>query len=95
VKHASRPAIFKERQTAPELILCTVRWYLRYALSFRDVEELLAERGLAADYTTVWRGVQRYGPERMCCNFENCNEGSPRKWTAGSQDANSNSWSMK
>ena len=47
---------------APELILCAVRWYLRYSLSLRDVEELLAERGLAADHTT-WRWVQRYGPE--------------------------------
>src|SRR5690348_547714 len=63
MKHASRPAIFKWRQTAPELILCAVRWYLRYSLSLRDVEELLAERGLAADHTTIWRWVQRYGPE--------------------------------
>jgi transposase-like protein len=63
VKQASRPAIFKWRQTAPELILCAVRWYLRYSLSLRDVEELLAERGLAADHTTIWRWVQRYGPE--------------------------------
>src|SRR6202163_2787047 len=62
-KQATRPAIFKWRQTAPELILCAVRWYLRYSLSLRDVEELLAERGLAADHTTIWRWVQRYGPE--------------------------------
>jgi transposase, IS6 family len=40
-----------------------VRWYLRYSLSLRDVEELLNERGLEADHTTVWRWVQRYGPE--------------------------------
>jgi hypothetical protein len=40
-----------------------VRWYLRYSLSLRDVEELLAERGLEADHTTIWRWVQRYGPE--------------------------------
>jgi IS6 family transposase len=63
VNNATRPAIFKWRQTAPELILCAVRWYLRYSLSLRDVEELLAERGLAADHTTIWRWVQRYGPE--------------------------------
>jgi len=63
VTNATRPAIFKWRQTAPELILCAVRWYLRYSLSLRDVEELLAERGLAADHTTIWRWVQRYGPE--------------------------------
>ncbi len=63
MKQATRPAIFKWRQTAPELILCAVRWYLRYSLSFRDLEELLTERGLVADHTTIWRWVQRYGPE--------------------------------
>ena len=40
-----------------------MRWYLRYSLSFRDVEELFSERGLEADHTTIWRRVQRYGPE--------------------------------
>ena len=40
-----------------------VRWYLQYSLSYRDVEELLEERGLEADHTTVWRWVQHYGPE--------------------------------
>jgi IS6 family transposase len=60
---ATRPSIFKWRQTEPALILCAVRWYLRYSLSLRDVEELLLERCLEADHTTVWRWVQRYGPE--------------------------------
>ena len=45
------------------LIVCAVRWYLRYSLSLRDVEELLDERGLKADHTSVWGWVQRYGPE--------------------------------
>ena len=63
MKKTIRPAIFKWRQTEPEVILCAVRWYLRYSLSFRDVEELLSERGLEADHTTIWRWVQRYGPE--------------------------------
>jgi transposase, IS6 family len=58
-----RPAIFKWRQTEPGFILCAVRWYLRYSLSLRDVEELLEERGLNVDHTTVWRWVQCYGPE--------------------------------
>jgi len=57
----TRPKIFKWRQTEPVLILCAVRWYLRYSLSLRDVEELLEERGLEADHTAVWRWVQRYG----------------------------------
>jgi transposase-like protein len=59
----TRPAIFKWRQTESGLILCAVRWYLRYSLSLRDVEELLEERGLNVDHTTVWRWVQYYGPE--------------------------------
>ncbi len=59
----TRPAIFKWRQTESGIILCAVRWYLRYSLSLRDVEELLEERGLNVDHTTVWRWVQCYGPE--------------------------------
>ena len=54
---------FKWRHFAPEIILLAVRWYLRYSLSLRDVEELLAERGLEVDHTTIWRWVQRYAPE--------------------------------
>jgi transposase-like protein len=46
----------------PELITVAVRWYLRYGLSFRDVEELLAERGVAVDHVTVYRWVQRFTP---------------------------------
>ena len=63
MKKAIRPTIFKWRQTEPELILCAVRWYLWYSLWFRDVEDLLSERGLEADHTTIRRWVQRYGPE--------------------------------
>jgi transposase-like protein len=40
-----------------------VRWYLRYALSYRDLEEMMRERGLSLDHTTIYRGVQRYAPE--------------------------------
>src|SRR5260370_1831969 len=40
-----------------------VGWYLRFSLSYRDVEELLQERGMSADHVTVWRWVQRYAPE--------------------------------
>ena len=63
MKKVIRPAIFKWRQTEPKLILCAVRWHLRYSLSLRDVEELLSERGLEAVHPTIWRWVQRYGPE--------------------------------
>jgi IS6 family transposase len=46
-----------------EVIVVAVRWYLRYGLSYRDVEELLAERGLTVDHVTVYRWVQRFTPE--------------------------------
>ena len=39
-----------------------VRWYLRFGLSYRDVEELLAERGVEVDHVTVYRWVQRFAP---------------------------------
>ena len=55
--------LFKWRQFEPEVILLAVGWYLRFSLSYRDVEELLAERGVHADHVTVWRWVQRYAPE--------------------------------
>src|SRR5712672_659764 len=55
--------LFKWRQFEPEMILLAVGWYLRFSLSYRDVEELLAERGLRADHVTVWRWVQRYAPK--------------------------------
>ena len=55
--------LFKCRQFEPEVILLAVGWYLRFSLSYRDVEELLAERGLLVDHVTVWRWVQRYAPE--------------------------------
>src|SRR5271168_1357669 len=55
--------LFKWRQFEPEVILMAVGWYLRFSLSYRDVEELLAERGLSVDHVTVWRWVQRYAPE--------------------------------
>ena len=67
----TRPAIFKWRQTEPGIILCAVRWYLRYSLSLRDVEELLEERGLDVDHTTVWRWVQDYGPDLGAATAKN------------------------
>jgi IS6 family transposase len=57
------PPLFKWRHFEADIILCAVRWYLRYALSYRDVEELMQERGVRVDHTTVFRWVQRYAPE--------------------------------
>lgn len=46
----------------PEAIVLAVRWYLRYSLSYREAEELLAERGVEVDHVTVFRWVQRFTP---------------------------------
>ena len=57
------PSPFKWRHFKPEIIVCGVRWYLRSAWSYRDVEELMLERDLSVDHATVFRWVQRYAPE--------------------------------
>src|SRR6185503_452061 len=54
---------FKWRHYESEIILLCVRWYLRYALSYRDLEEMMEERNLTVDHTTIYRRVQRYAPE--------------------------------
>jgi hypothetical protein len=46
---------FKWRHFEAEIILLCIRWYLRYALSYRDLEEMMLERGLAVDHTTIYR----------------------------------------
>src|SRR5437879_12357339 len=60
--NGSRPSIFRGRHFEPEIIATCVRWYLRFSLSLRNVEERMAERGLMVDHTTVWRWCQKYGP---------------------------------
>jgi transposase, IS6 family len=54
---------FKWRHYAPDVILLCVRWYCRYQLSYRDIEEMMGERGLRVDHVTIFRWVQRYAPE--------------------------------
>jgi len=54
---------FKWRHFEATLILLCVRWYLRYSLSYRDLEEMMAERGLQIDHSTICRWVHRYAPE--------------------------------
>src|SRR5260370_41931687 len=58
-----RPKLFRGRHFEGEIILLSVRWYLRYSLSYRDLEELMAERGLSLDHSTIARWVLRYAPE--------------------------------
>jgi IS6 family transposase len=54
---------FKWRHYQGEIILLCVRWYLRYALSYRDLEEMIRERGLSVYHTAIYRWVQAYAPE--------------------------------
>jgi len=51
MRHNSSP--FKWRRYAPVVILLCVRWYCRYSLSYRDLEEMMRERGLAVDHATI------------------------------------------
>jgi transposase, IS6 family len=61
-ERATRPAIFKWRQDCAGADSVCRALVSRYSLPLRDVEELLAERGLKADHMTIWRWVQCYGP---------------------------------
>jgi transposase, IS6 family len=56
------PAAFAGFRYPPEVIMLAVRWYLRFGLSYRDLEELLAERGIEVDHVTLYRWVQRFTP---------------------------------
>jgi transposase-like protein len=57
-----RPELFRKRRFEADIIVTCVRWYFRFSLSLRDLEELMAERGLSVDHTTIWRWTQAYGP---------------------------------
>ena len=46
-----------------EVILGAVRWYLQFPISYRDLEAMLADRGVAVDHTTMYRWVPRFAPE--------------------------------
>ncbi|PEI87265.1 IS6 family transposase, partial [Bacillus pseudomycoides] len=55
--------LFKWKHYQPELILLTVRWYLRYNLSFRNLVAMMEERGLSIAHTTIMRWVHQYGSQ--------------------------------
>ena len=54
---------FKGRHFEGEVVLWAVRWYCRYPISYRDLESMMTERGVAVDHSTIIRWVQRYAPE--------------------------------
>lgn len=53
---------FSYRQFPKDIILMAVRWYVAYPLSYRDIEELLVERGVKVDHATLNRWVVHYAP---------------------------------
>jgi len=68
---------FKWRHFQADVILLCVRWYLQYSLSYRDLEEIMLERGLHVDHTTIYRWVQAYAPElekRSRPHLKACND---------------------
>jgi transposase-like protein len=59
----SKNDLFKGTHFEQEIIVLCVRWYLRYKLSYRDLVEMMAERGVSVAHTTILRWVRRYAPE--------------------------------
>jgi transposase-like protein len=56
-------SLFKRRRFPAEIILLCVRWYCKYGISYRDMAEMMQERGVAVDSSTIFRWVQHYAPE--------------------------------
>ena len=54
---------FKGRHFGGEIVLWAVRWYCRYPISYRDLETMMTERGVAVDHATIYRWVQHFAPE--------------------------------
>ena len=74
------PSAFKGFRFPPEVILLAVRWYLRFGLSYRDLEELLAERGVEVDHVTLHRWVQRFTP-LLIAAARPCRHAVGRRWS--------------
>jgi transposase, IS6 family len=54
---------FKWKHYEEEIILLNVRWYLKYPLSYRNLKEMMIERGIQVDHSTIMRWVHQYSPE--------------------------------
>lgn len=72
-------SVFAGFRFPPEVISLAVRWYLRYSLSYREVEELLAERGVTVDHISVYRWVQRFTQE-FTGAAQLCRHASGNRW---------------
>jgi IS6 family transposase len=62
-KHKDKAKPFKWKHMVGKIILWLVRWYSRYALSYRDLKEIAAERDFKLNHSTIYRWVQEYAPE--------------------------------
>jgi len=62
-QEGERVSAFKWRHFQGEVILWAVRWYCRYGISYRDLEQMMSERGVSIDHSTIYRWVQRYALE--------------------------------
>ena len=71
--------MFKGRHFDRSVILLCVRWYPAYGLSLRNLEEMMAERGISVDHATVGRWVIRYSPE-LLERFNQCKRPVSREW---------------
>ena len=58
-----KPQEFRYRHFLPTIILQCLRWYLRYPISYRQLAEMISERGIEVDHTTIYRWIQHYAPE--------------------------------
>ena len=56
-------SVFKGRHFEHEIIIWAVRWYCKYGISYRELEEMLGERGVEVDHCTIYRWVQYYAPK--------------------------------
>jgi putative transposase len=62
-KPIAREPIYRKRAFDADIIELSVRWYITYRLSYRDLVEMMAERGVTVSHTTIMRWVLRYVPE--------------------------------
>jgi transposase, IS6 family len=86
-------SVFKRRRFPVEIILVCVRWYCKYGITYRDLAEMMQERGVEVDASTILRWVQRYAPElekRIRC-YQGYRSSSWRvtRHTCGSEDSGS------
>ena len=73
---ANKGNLFKGRQFTAEVILWAVPWYLMFLISCRDLELMLADRGISVDHITLFRWIQDYAPElgkRLRPHLRRCN----------------------